>query len=116
MLQKAAEAVNVTIHRNHPLPEAEKQNNLIVAAIYECMTNTVKHADGTEVYLDIQEERTTWKVQLTNDGNPPTQTVKETGGLANLRRVVEAAGGTMTIESVPRFMLQLELPKGESDE
>ena len=116
MLQNAAESVNVTIHMNHPLPEAEKQNNLIVAAIYECMTNTVKHADGTEVYLNIQEESTTWMVQLTNDGNPPTQTVKETGGLSNLRRVVEAAGGTMTIESVPRFMLQLELPKGESDE
>lgn len=116
LLQKAASAVNVKITLNHPLPEEEKLRALLVAAIYECMTNTVKHADGDEVYVKIQEKDAVLNIQLTNNGKPPSQIVKETGGLSNLRKIIETAGGTMKIESEPHFVLELELPKGEENE
>ena len=116
LLQKAASAVNVKITLNHPLPEEEKLRALLVAAIYECMTNTVKHADGDEVYVETQEKDAVLNIHLTNNGKPPSQIVKETGGLSNLRKIIETAGGIMKIESEPRFMLELELPKGEENE
>lgn len=116
LLQKAASAVNVKITLNHPLPEEEKLRALLVAAIYECMTNTVKHADGDEVYVEIQKKDAVLNIHLTNSGKPPSQIVKETGGLSNLRKIIETAGGIMKIESEPRFMLELELPKGEENE
>ena len=116
LLQKAASAVNVKITLNDPLPEEEKLRALMVAAIYECMTNTVKHADGDEVYVEIQKKDAVLNIHLTNSGKPPSQIVKETGGLSNLRTIIESAGGTMKIESEPRFMLELELPKGEENE
>lgn len=116
LLQKAASAVNVKITLNHPLPEEEKLRALLVAAIYECMTNTVKHADGEEVYVEIQEKDAVLNIHLTNSGKPPSQIVKETGGLSNLRKIIESAGGIMKIESDPYFVLELELPKGEKNE
>lgn len=116
LLQKAASAVNVKITLNDPLPEEEKLRALMVAAIYECMTNTVKHADGDEVYVEIQKKDAVLNIHLTNSGKPPSQIVKETGGLSNLRTIIESAGGTMKIESEPYFVLELELPKGEENE
>ena len=116
LLQKAASAVNVKITLNDPLPEEEKLRALMVAAIYECMTNTVKHADGDEVYVEIQKKDAVLNIHLTNSGKPPSQIVKETGGLSNLRKIIETASGIMKIESEPRFMLELELPKGEENE
>ena len=49
-------------------------------------------------------------MRFTNNGRPPAAPVKETGGLANLRRRIEAIGGTMTINSAPQFEMILHLP------
>ncbi len=54
-----------------------------------------------------------WRLTLTNDGEPPKEPVRETGGLASLRRRVEAAGGTLSIESAPRFRMTVELQEAE---
>lgn len=111
-LQKAAESVQVRIVLGGSLPEEEKAGNILITAMYECLTNTVKHADGTEVYISIIEDDRKIKMQATNNGNPPEKVVEETGGLSNLRRIVEENKGQMVIESLPRFELRLELPKG----
>ena len=111
-LQKAAESVQVRIVLGGSLPEEEKAGNILITAMYECLTNTVKLADGTEVYISIIEDDRKIKMQATNNGNPPEKVVEETGGLSNLRRIVEENKGQMVIESLPRFELRLELPKG----
>lgn len=116
LLQQAAEAVDVKILLDGSLPKEEKTESIIIMAIHECLTNTVKHAAGNELYVRIGDNGTWIIAEIKNNGNPPTHTVKESGGLLNLRCTVEKAGGMMVIESVPRFILQVTLPTGEDHE
>lgn len=113
LLMKAAEAVDVEIIKDGELPEDKGRRKILIAVIHECLTNTVKHANGNRLYLSVRSEETAVIAELTNNGKQPSEQIKETGGLKNIRYTVEAAGGAMTIKSTPRFMLQVELPKGE---
>ena len=47
-------------------------------------------------------------VSLTNDGDPPAEAIKPSGGLLNLLTLCETKGLAMTIESTPAFRLLLE--------
>ena len=55
-------------------------------------------------------------MRFTNNGTPPRAPVKESGGLANLRRLIEKIGGTMTINSSPQFEMILHLPEKAQEE
>ena len=48
---------------------------------------------------------------ITNNGAPPNGPIAESGGLLSLRRSVEEAGGTMTVQSVPAFSLTIFFPR-----
>lgn len=110
LLQKAADAVDVKLLLDGDIPKEEKTESIIIMAIHECLTNTVKHAGGNELYIKLRHTGTGITAEMRNNGNPPAHTVKESGGLLNLRHTVEGTGGMMIIESAPRFMLQVTLP------
>ena len=80
---------------------------MIEVAIHECLTNTVKHAGGRLLEVTVRQAENAVTVELTNDGAPPKGPVSETGGLKNLRALVENRGGRMTVESEPAFRLVL---------
>ena len=90
--------------------QAEK---IFAGAVFECVTNTARHADGTELYVTMTESDAEYAVTLTNNGNLPDSEVKEGGGLSSLRTMAENAGGQMTITSVPKFSLTITVPKEE---
>jgi len=48
----------------------------------------------------------------TQDKQPGSEII-EGGGLSTLRRRVERAGGTMTVQSLPKFKLTVTVPKGK---
>lgn len=112
LLQKASHAVGVKIVLQGMLPEKKKYRDILTAATYECLTNTVKHADGTELHVQIFYETAKIKIVFSNNGRPPFETIRETGGLSDLRQVVQNAGGEMEIQSIPRFLLCIEIPEG----
>lgn len=109
LLQKAADALDVKILLNGEIPKEKKAERIIIMAIHECLTNTVKHAAGNELYVNIFNSNTAIMAEIMNNGKPPTHTVIESGGLLNLRHTVERAGGIMEIKSTPRFVLQVTL-------
>lgn len=111
---KTAASVGVRIFYDGKRPKKGTQAEKIFAgAVFECVTNTARHADGTELYVTMTESDTEYAVTLTNDGKQPEQAIKEGGGLSSLRRVTENAGGQMTITSVPKFSLTITVPKEE---
>lgn len=109
LLQKAAKAVDVKILLEGEIPKAEKAESMIIMAIHECLTNTVKHAKGNELYVKIFNSSTEIIAEIRNNGKAPVHTVKESGGLLNLRHIVERAGGRMEIKSTPQFVLRVTL-------
>lgn len=112
LLRKAAQSVDVEIVLSGELPENERQRAVVISAVHECLTNTVKHAGGDRLWLTLRRGGNMLTAELTNNGAPPKGPIRETGGLLDLRRAVEKAGGTMTTEAAPRFLLRVELPEG----
>lgn len=112
LLWQAAQAVDVDIVLDGELPENGNERKILLSAVHECLTNTVKHAGGHKLYVHIETFGPVIRAELSNDGNPPEKEIQETGGLLDLRRTVEASGGVMRIESAPRFLLHITLVKG----
>ncbi len=100
--------VQTEIHGAEPKDPARRA--LLAQVIQECAANTVKHAEGDRIDLLTEEQDGSWTVRITNNGRPPKGPVAESGGLLSLRRHVEEAGGTMSVESAPAFALTLYLP------
>lgn len=115
---KTASDIGVRIFYSGKRPRvgtcAEK---IFSAAVFECAVNTARHADGNELYVDMTENETNYRIVLSNNGNPPSGEIKEGGGLSSLRTMTENALGQMTVLSVPKFVLTIVIPKeAQSDE
>ena len=95
LLSKAAQSVDVQIVQDGEVPENDRERAVIIAAVHECLTNTVKHAKGNKLYLKLRSSENLLTAELTNNGSLPAGAISETGGLLNLRNTVETAGGTM---------------------
>ena len=105
-VEQAAAMIGASIHYEGALPKLHR--DVVTIAIHECLTNTVKHAGGKNLFVRVTQENGQTTVSLTNDGDPPAGPVKETGGLADLRKLAEQNGVALTIESAPAFRLQLK--------
>ena len=112
--QKAAEmGVEVLVEGYIP-PDTETEN-LVSAAVRECVTNCIRHAQGTAVYVKITQRSGILRTEITNNGKAPEHQITEGSGLSSLRRSVEASGGEMHVSHRPAFSLVLHLPrKGDS--
>lgn len=113
-LMKAAAALNVEIVMTGDMPEKRGGKDILISAAHECMTNAVKHAGGSRLYIDTRQSDGWMTLEIANDGRPPKHRIEETGGLKNLRHAVERAGGTMNTETMPQFLLRIEIPNGGS--
>lgn len=109
---RAATSVGVRIFYKGKRPKAGTTAERIFAtAVFECVTNTARHADGTELYADMTESGAAYAIALTNDGRQPDGEIREGGGLSSLRMMTESAGGQMTVGSAPAFSLVITVPK-----
>lgn len=107
-----AEAIGVDVILGGVPPAEETQRMILASAINECATNTVKHADGNELRVEINNDRHGKKeiFMLQNNGKPPKEGIRESGGLKSLRTLVEKQGGSMQFVTFPAFQLVISLP------
>ena len=106
----AARAMGVTVAVSGEMPDSDIMRKLLGQAIRECAANAVKHASGDRMDVTLSREDESIKASLSTNGDPPKMPIRESGGLLNLRRSVEAAGGTMTVTADPQFTLTIILP------
>ena len=111
-LKNAANAIGMQVHVSGRLTENAQQRKLIAAIGAETLTNAVRHAGAKQLWIDVEETDAAYAIRYTNDGTVPAAPVTEGGGLSTARRKIEAAGGRMLIESVPRFVLTIIFEKG----
>ena len=115
--ERTAESVGVKIlYTGVRPPKASDAEKLLVNAVFECVTNTARHADGDELYVQVTDDGEHYVAKLTNNGKTPEAEIQEGGGLSSLRTGVEMAGGSMRAESFPRFLLTVMIPKGEGQD
>ena len=112
-LAHAARAIGVTIERRGIFPaENTESTQLVETAAHECLTNLVRHADGTRLEIIGEKTASGWRIHYLNDGKVPDGPIIEGSGLSALRARTEAANGKMDIKYAPRFELTLTLSEG----
>jgi hypothetical protein len=111
-VRNAAKAIGMQVHVGGHLPVNPQQRKLLAAIGAETLTNAVRHAGAKQLWIDVEETDAAYVIRYTNDGMIRAGRVTEGGGLSTARRKVEAAGGQMTIETEPRFMLTIIFKKG----
>lgn len=85
--------------------------DLMYVAMQVCLNNAIQYAQATELEINIWNNADNYTVMIGNNGKQPEQTIMEGGGLTNLRQRIEAAGGTMNVQSLPKFSLIIDIPK-----
>ena len=119
-LQEAVQAagrIGVNVEIDGELPKSETARRIIAQAVDQCAANTVRHAGGDRLNVKItedahaQHDRAYICAAFSNNGRVPEGPVTETGGLVVLRKAVEAAGGSMSVQSEPEFLLTIFIPK-----
>ena len=105
-----AEAIGIKVNLSGELPEQEELRRVIILAMRECLTNSVRHAGATTIHITVEKKGDSVSVKITNDGRSPESEVVPKGGLHNLYRHVLDLGGTMEIQSKPVFVLTVVLP------
>lgn len=114
-LQRAA-LLGIEVIIDGKLPEDSELIPVIDTAIAVHTTNVLRHAEGDKVFICVKEDEKSYEITFRNNGKPPKYGVKETGGLANLRREAEGIGGGMKLRALPEFEITLRLPRGEVSE
>lgn len=113
---KHAEKLGVSVEIEGELCDEHQVALITDKAIRECVTNCIRHAHGSRVYVQSHKTREGWKVCIINDGERPKEGSREGGGLSALREVVERDGGEMITKFEPEFLLVLKLPFSETEE
>lgn len=108
-LTEAIASIGVTLHIKGEFPQNRSTTNLLTTAIRECAVNTVRHAEGSEMTVELTRTDSALIAVITNNGNIPEREIIEGGGLSALRRKTESAGGIMRVECAPVFKLEIIL-------
>lgn len=105
-----AERLGVKVVTNGQLPENALLKDILETAIKVQVNNTLRHAHGHTVYASYSIEGGKYVIVFENDGNAPTEEIREGGGIGNLRRMVERTGGSLVLSQEPQFSMKLEIP------
>ena len=108
---KHAELLGIRIVTAGTLPEDEGFIGIIDSAIMVSATNTLRHAYGHTVYIDVEKRENGVMLTFQNDGIQPGAEITEKGGLINLRQRVEKSGGSMLVTTEGGFKLRITLPE-----
>lgn len=115
MLRRIAVSTGIAIEISGEFPKNRAVQALLVQAAAEALTNAISHAQAKHLYITLEASACGHTAHFRNDGSCPTREIVEGGGLSSLRRKIEEAGGRMTVDSMPAFVLTVTLP-GEGGE
>ena len=89
------------------------QQNVLLRAVKECATNSLKHGHSTEADLLIQEYKGTVRMTFSDNG-VGAEDVRFGFGLNGMSERVKSLGGVLDVSSAPGegFTVQITLPTG----
>lgn len=112
---ETAEAIGVDVVFSGPIPSADPCRSVLAAAIRECASNTVKHANGSRLTVESICTGDTYTFLMKSNGEAPQEEIRESGGLLSLRFLVENEGGYMQTASSPEFTLMIKMGRSAHD-
>lgn len=102
-LAQSLRSVGINLVLQGALPGGET-GRLIMELIRECTSNAVRHGLADTVEVSCRAERDGYILGVSNNG-VVSDNVRESGGLRELRRRIEAGGGRLGIAAEPVFTI-----------
>ena len=116
ILKQTFEPIGVEVHIDGQLPEDGAKARLVTDIAREAVTNAVRHALATNVFIHMDRFGGGLHLRITDNGIPPSGSeIKEGGGLGGMREKLKPLGGALYVAVQPRFMLSVDLPGGDED-
>jgi signal transduction histidine kinase len=97
--------LRVIFEADSSLPDFQDAYNItLYRTLQEALTNVVKHARASQVWVELSVEENTVNLTIQDNGiGFSAEKPKSNGiGLAGLRERITIAGGTLNISSIPR--------------
>ena len=111
-IEELAKALKITMTWRDAVPTglSDEQRSLFYSAAQEAIANAAKHAQAKEIVISFTQDGSTLSCHFTNDGNVPRGDVRFSGGLANLTRLADKMGATVSARTDEKFTLTLVFP------
>lgn len=110
LLRETFQGLDVLVEVRGALPEDEAVAGAFAEIAVECVTNAVRHGYATRVQFHLFHNDC-WRMTVTDNGIPPAGPIREGGGIGGMRRRITQLGGNMELYTVPRFRIELSVPK-----
>ena len=110
MLRETFQGMEVSVEFQGALPEDGAVADSFAEIAVECVTNAVRHGYATRIHFHLFHNDC-WRMTVTDNGLPPAGSIREGGGIGGMRRRVRQLGGRMELYTVPRFRIELSVPK-----
>ena len=110
MLRETFQGMEVSVEFQGALPEEGAVADSFAKIAVECVTNAVRHGYATRIQFHFFQNDC-WRMTVTDNGIPPAGPIREGGGIGGMRRRVRQLGGRMELYTVPRFRIELSVPK-----
>ena len=91
------------------LPQNEEKAIAFFEIIREAVTNAIRHANSTEVYIKIKDDTEHIKMTIRNNGKKPKVEIIENEGIKGMRRKIAQIGGKIEIITKPEFLINIEI-------
>ena len=91
------------------LPQNEEKAIAFFEIIREAVTNAIRHANSTEVYIKIKGDTEHTKMTIRNNGKKPETEIIENEGIKGMRRKIAQIGGKIEIITKPEFLINIEI-------
>ncbi len=108
-VEALARALKIDLVWQDAVPEAltEEERDLVFTAAKEAAINAVKHAGAKALTVSFDETDSRITANFSSGGDVPAGEIRFTGGLANLERLANKHGATVTASAGDRFTLSL---------
>ena len=110
-VQERAEILGVKIIYTGEKVWESHISELMDIILLEALSNCVRHAGASELYVKSGSEEQELIIVITDNGQKTEKNVKEGGGLSGIRKRVEQCGGTLKICAESKFSMTVKIPK-----
>ena len=110
LLRETFQGMEVAVEFQGALPENAQIADCFAEIAVECVTNAVRHGYATHIQFHFFQNDC-WRMTVTDNGLPPTKPIREGGGISWMRRRIHQLGGVLELHTVPRFRIEISVPK-----
>ena len=96
-LMQVAELIGCKVVFLGEQPKSRKALQLLYAAVREALTNTVRHADATELTVKIEQDEKSYHIEISDNGGVTVSKITEGNGLSALRQRLEQEGASLKV-------------------